>query len=43
MEAGRVIAVGSPAAIRENELVIEAYLGGDVASIERSGALAVGA
>jgi ABC-type branched-subunit amino acid transport system ATPase component len=43
MEAGRVIAVGSPAAIRENELVIEAYLGGDAASIERSGALAVGA
>jgi ABC-type branched-subunit amino acid transport system ATPase component/ABC-type branched-subunit amino acid transport system permease subunit len=43
MEAGRVIAVGSPASIRENELVIESYLGGDVASIERSGALAVGA
>ncbi|HEV7679883.1 MAG TPA: branched-chain amino acid ABC transporter permease/ATP-binding protein [Candidatus Dormibacteraeota bacterium] len=42
MEAGRVIAVGSPADIRANELVIEAYLGGDVASIERSGALAAG-
>jgi ABC-type branched-subunit amino acid transport system ATPase component len=43
MEAGRVIAVGAPADIRANELVIEAYLGGDLASIERSGALAVGA
>jgi ABC-type branched-subunit amino acid transport system ATPase component/ABC-type branched-subunit amino acid transport system permease subunit len=40
MEAGRVIAVGSAAEIRENELVIEAYLGGDLASIERSGAMA---
>jgi ABC-type branched-subunit amino acid transport system ATPase component/ABC-type branched-subunit amino acid transport system permease subunit len=43
MESGRVIAMGSAAEIRDNELVIEAYLGGDVASIERSGALAVNA
>jgi ABC-type branched-subunit amino acid transport system ATPase component/ABC-type branched-subunit amino acid transport system permease subunit len=43
MESGRVIAVGSAAEIRDNELVIEAYLGGDIAAIERSGGVAVGA
>ena len=40
MESGRVIAVGAPAEIRDNQLVIDAYLGGDLAAIERSGALA---
>jgi ABC-type branched-subunit amino acid transport system ATPase component/ABC-type branched-subunit amino acid transport system permease subunit len=37
MDAGRVIAVGSPSEIRRDPLVVEAYLGGSVAAIERSG------
>jgi ABC-type branched-subunit amino acid transport system ATPase component len=37
MDAGEVIAVGRPDAIRTNPLVVEAYLGGSLAAIERSG------
>ena len=37
MEAGRIIASGNPAEIRANPLVVESYLGGDVAAIQRSG------
>ncbi|MBV9255693.1 MAG: ATP-binding cassette domain-containing protein, partial [Actinobacteria bacterium] len=36
MDAGRVIAVGPPDEVRVNPLVVEAYLGGSVAAIERS-------
>ncbi len=39
MESGSVIAEGSPEEIRNNPLVIESYLGGDVTAIERSGGL----
>ncbi len=38
MDTGRVIAVGAPDEVRSNALVVESYLGGDVAAIERSGA-----
>jgi ABC-type branched-subunit amino acid transport system ATPase component/branched-subunit amino acid ABC-type transport system permease component len=37
MEAGEVIAEGSPASVLANERVIASYLGGDVTAIERSG------
>jgi ABC-type branched-subunit amino acid transport system ATPase component len=37
MDAGRVIASGTPAEVRRNEQVIDAYLGGSVTAIERSG------
>ena len=36
MDAGRVIAVGTPDEVRVNPAVVEAYLGGSVAAIERS-------
>ena len=36
MDAGRVIASGRPDEVRTNPLVVEAYLGGTVAAIERS-------
>jgi ABC-type branched-subunit amino acid transport system ATPase component len=38
MDAGQVIAAGRPQAVRVNPLVVEAYLGGSLAAIERSGA-----
>jgi ABC-type branched-subunit amino acid transport system ATPase component len=38
MDTGRVIAVGRPEEVRTNPLVVEAYLGGAVEAIERSGA-----
>ena len=37
MESGRIIAVGSPAAVLANAEVISSYLGGDQTAIERSG------
>ena len=38
LEAGNVIAEGSPDAVRHDPLVIASYLGTDVRSIQRSGA-----
>ena len=38
MESGRVIRVGTPDEVRNDPQVIESYLGGDPAAIERSGA-----
>jgi ABC-type branched-subunit amino acid transport system ATPase component len=38
MDAGVVIAAGPPEMIRTDPLVVEAYLGGSMAAIERSGA-----
>ncbi|MBL8776048.1 MAG: ATP-binding cassette domain-containing protein [Acidimicrobiales bacterium] len=43
LEAGRVIAEGSPDAVRNDPLVVASYLGTDERVIQRSGAVAVGA
>jgi ABC-type branched-subunit amino acid transport system ATPase component len=40
MESGSVLAEGSPTEIRQNRLVIDSYLGGDIRSIERSNGFA---
>jgi ABC-type branched-subunit amino acid transport system ATPase component/ABC-type branched-subunit amino acid transport system permease subunit len=40
MDAGRVIAEGPPDIVRTNAQVVEAYLGGSLAAIERSGVTA---
>jgi ABC-type branched-subunit amino acid transport system ATPase component len=40
MDAGRVIAEGPPDIVRSNAQVVEAYLGGSMAAIERSGVTA---
>ena len=41
MEAGRVIAEGAPEVVRHDRRVVEAYLGGSIEAIERSGAASV--
>jgi ABC-type branched-subunit amino acid transport system ATPase component len=38
MEAGRVIAQGTPQEIRNNPLVVASYLGTDERAVNRSGA-----
>ncbi len=43
MESGRVIRVGSPAEVRADQRVIDAYLGGDSAAVQRSGRASVSA
>jgi len=41
MESGSLIADGTPQQIRDDPLVIQSYLGGDLRAIERSGAAAL--
>jgi ABC-type branched-subunit amino acid transport system ATPase component len=40
MEAGTILAVGEPAAVRADPRVVESYLGGEIGVIERSGTTA---
>lgn len=37
MDSGKLIAAGSPEQVRDNPLVVNSYLGGDLVAIERSG------
>ena len=43
MADGEVIAYGSPEAVRNTPAVVEAYLGGSITAIERSGVMSTGA
>ena len=38
METGQVLTVGTPQAVLDDPAVIEAYLGGDPAAVQRSAA-----